>query len=642
MKKSTYAIAFVLFAICMHGCASSTISAQAQPQTDQSQGSSSAYRSFALASDFPSDIVIPDIDGMRSTAFIVSASEPSGVIPVDIDATPLQVSTSFKTFEAPNGAGIPSRLVVAAADRAFLLTSDAVISFNPTSGAILGMSSAISQLTIEGGHRNSDGTSASVTVTPSYPGGVTQSGDRLFVSSANYIKTQAPAVTAPGTVQIFSIASDGSLSRTGSFVTSGFNPTGLAVRNGDELLVLNSGVIDIVNSQGTPQTAASIDVVDINKLTIKATIPLGIVAASPYGMALTIDQSRAFVGSAAYGDVYEIDLINQKVLHGKDNPIVVTTGSDYVSALTLSVDDLYLYASSFEQSAVLPFDLSGSDPVIGSAFVVGFPAGVTDQNPSGANTGAGPLAVRPGSRGVDYQGEDLFVLTGYPGTLVAINTGAPAKRYVAPSEPAAQDNNNTPTTPPTGSTGTPCQGFAQAVKEVHYGSGAGFGQGNFPDIVLGPPHGAGANSGSTNVLSLGNGGEIILDLGNCEAIDGTGADFIVFENAFNIGGNPNDPYAELGIVGASEDGITFVDFPCHTSSYPYTGCAGWHPVYSNPSNSISPFDPATAGGDAFDLHDIGLAKARYIRIVDAGLSGGAGGTAGFDLDAVSVVNGELR
>jgi len=49
---------------------------------------------------------------------------------------------------------------------------------------------------------------------------------------------------------------------------------------------------------------------------------------------------------------------------------------------------------------------------------------------------------------------------------------------------------------------------------------------------------------------------------------------------------------------------------------------------------------ATAGGDAFDLADVGLAEARYVRITDRGDLGGLAGV--FDLDAVGIVNLECR
>jgi hypothetical protein len=290
---------------------------------------------------------------------------------------------------------------------------------------------------------------------------------------------------------------------------------------------------------------------------------------------------------------------------------------------------------------VFPYDLqSVTDPVIGEGLVVGYPAGVTAENPTGANTGAGPIAVRPGSRGIDYEGADLFILTSYPGTLVAAISDAPALAYVPDFNPPG-DEADLPPLPPEGSDDHDCRGFAQSVHSVSYGNGAGFGQNNYPNVVLGPPKGGGAGQGGTDVLSLGIGGEIVLDLGSCRLIDGPGYDFIVFENAFLIGGKPSSPFKELGIVSVSNDGINFLEFHCHNASYPYDGCAGWSPVYSHPNNDISPFDANTAGGDAFDLSDLGVTEARYIKIRD--LEGfGAGGAAGFDLDAVSVINGKIK
>ena len=68
----------------------------------------------------------------------------------------------------------------------------------------------------------------------------------------------------------------------------------------------------------------------------------------------------------------------------------------------------------------------------------------------------------------------------------------------------------------------------------------------------------------------------------------------------------------------------------------YPGCAGVNPVESHPDNCIDARDPNVAGGDVFDLADLGLERARFVRIQDAAVSG----PGGFDLDAVSVVNGE--
>lgn len=181
--------------------------------------------------------------------------------------------------------------------------------------------------------------------------------------------------------------------------------------------------------------------------------------------------------------------------------------------------------------------------------------------------------------------------------------------------------------------------FISCVLSYEPGPGAGFGQAKFPEIIYGPPIGGGTANGSQDVLTLGGGGEIAFGFGGNAIVDGPGADFIVFENPFDIAGDPTDPYAEPGVVSVSEDGVTWVDFPCEKDTYPYTGCAGWHPVISNPANGISPFDAATAGGDPFDLADVGLTRARYVRIRDVSFKG-ASPTEGFDLDAAAIVHAE--
>ena len=627
-----------LLAITMLSCGHSEIGSSLAGQTDESI----LPPSFALSSDFPADIIIPNIDGMKSTAFIVSTSTPAAVIAVDIDKNPMELSGDFEGLISPDGSGIPARLVISATDEAFLLTSNSLIYFNPVSGYVYYNTSATRPVDIGSGHLNSDGSTADSTITPSFPSGMTRLGDKLFIATANYISTENPAYAAPGTIQVFEIQGGQLLERITTFVTSAYNPTGLSIRSESQLIITNTGVLDIIDARGVPKTKSVIDIVDPDTYEIKASIDMGMAGLSFHPIALTYDDSIGFIGSHAYSQVYEIDFINRRIVRGLDDPIAVTSrNSDYITDIDLSVDNTYMYAASFETSTVYPFDLTDvTDPAIGNGLVVGYESGVTPENPTGANTGAGPIAVRPGSRGTDYEGADLFILTGYPGTLVPAISDSPAQDYL-PDVSVEEDDVDAPPPPPEGDEGEACQGYAQAVYSVSFGDSAGFGQDSLPDVVLGPPHGKGAGSGSFNVLSLGKQGQIVLDLSNCPAVDGDGEDFIVFENAFLIGGDPEAPFAELAAVGVSDDGVNFTEFDCKSDAYPYTGCAGWHPVYSHPDNDISPFDVDEAGGDAFDLAEIGIDEARYIRIRDINGTGG-GEVAGFDLDAVSVINGEIR
>ena len=171
--------------------------------------------------------------------------------------------------------------------------------------------------------------------------------------------------------------------------------------------------------------------------------------------------------------------------------------------------------------------------------------------------------------------------------------------------------------------------FATSIVTYVPGDGAGFGQESLPDIVLGPPLGAGENAGSLDVLTLGHEGLIVLAF-DIPIVDGVGPDIIVYENPF-IG------FPETGIVSASEDGQTWYTWDCDSANEDdlFPGCAGVTPSLSHPDNCIDATDPAVAGGDHFDLADIGLETANYIRVQDSG----ANEFGGFDLDAVAIVHG---
>jgi hypothetical protein len=185
--------------------------------------------------------------------------------------------------------------------------------------------------------------------------------------------------------------------------------------------------------------------------------------------------------------------------------------------------------------------------------------------------------------------------------------------------------------------------FADEIVSFAPGTDAGFGQDQLPGIVLGPPFGGGPGMGSLDVVSLGNGGEIVLRFDEPVICDADGADFTVFENAFRSAGGTGPVFAEVGIVAVSQDGIDFFEFPFDPDTY--EGLAGKTPVYSAPDNGIDPADPAVSGGDSFDLAGVGLAWAAYVRIVDPGAAIPDPGNlippgivGGFDLDAIVAIH----
>lgn len=199
--------------------------------------------------------------------------------------------------------------------------------------------------------------------------------------------------------------------------------------------------------------------------------------------------------------------------------------------------------------------------------------------------------------------------------------------------------------------------YASEVVEYEVGETGGYGEEYLPDCVLGAPAGFGLDQGNNDpdeVFSLGHGGRITLKMSKT-IVDGEGPDFTIFENAFRIGGSDDMRFAEAAFVEASEDGTVFVRFPNdydpsgggdNPQAFPgnFHGFAGIEPVFANldpdgdgdESDFIDPGDPSVSGGDKFDLADVGLAWADYIRIIDTGSVVRAPGTESYDGDGTLI------
>ncbi|TDI87854.1 MAG: T9SS type A sorting domain-containing protein [Caldithrix sp.] len=180
--------------------------------------------------------------------------------------------------------------------------------------------------------------------------------------------------------------------------------------------------------------------------------------------------------------------------------------------------------------------------------------------------------------------------------------------------------------------------WADIVVSFTPGAGAGFGQNFFPDNVLGPPDPDQAltefnpSSKPQELLSLGQGGGIVLEFTDNFIVDGEGVDFTVFENVFFFSGS-TVPFIEAAFVAVSMDGENWVEFPWDTTTF--EGFAGVTPTFDNQN----PTDPNVSGGDSFDLADVGLPYAKYVKLTDIGDLKKEGPFNGdFDLDAVVAVN----
>jgi hypothetical protein len=191
-----------------------------------------------------------------------------------------------------------------------------------------------------------------------------------------------------------------------------------------------------------------------------------------------------------------------------------------------------------------------------------------------------------------------------------------------------------------------CDPFAVDVVSFSPGEAAGFGAEAMPEIIQGPPQGGGPGFQSTDVVSLGVGGRIVLELA-CPVENGEGVDLVVYENAFAVhrsdeNGNAIElgNYVEPARVAVSDDGDVFVGWPCTPTLPPsgiadddgVDGCAGMATVAEGAS--LAGVFP-DGGGDGFDLDTVGLEQARFVEIVDVSTTG-SGVSAGFDLDSIAV------
>lgn len=182
---------------------------------------------------------------------------------------------------------------------------------------------------------------------------------------------------------------------------------------------------------------------------------------------------------------------------------------------------------------------------------------------------------------------------------------------------------------------------------ISYGVNGGYNDHLLPGITHGEPQ-----ISLLHVVSLGSGGVATIELGEFQIVDGLGPDFTVFENP--IVDDAYGFFSERAQVEVSADGRTYHAFPCDAfdPEQIYDGCAGVGVVY--PTADL--LDPEASGGDVFDLADVGIETARFIRITDLNtcIAGdptyetAAGealcaeiGKQGFDLDAMVILNGRF-
>lgn len=365
-----------------------------------------------------SDLVTSSAPGLGAKAFLVEdrgfvrVLDLSGATPRLERAIALQ-ATALMPGQALGALSIQD-------ERTALLTSsgtgaEAVWVFDPTAaqGPADVVRLDVGHLTVSwpAGTPNSAGADVGGRALPiSYLSGAAIAGGRLWFTSSNFDRNFD---LEPGTVFLYDW---NPITRTASGAggvirTSAFNPTGLTrivTPRGELLLVTCSGPF------GTGP--AAIDVIDprgpavVGRIDLGATNAAGRVVVSP-------DGTRGYVGDSSAGLVHVLDLAGIGDLIGQPGTadlaarrlgawgLPAAGPSQYVSSIALSHTGRYLYAASFNESAVHVVDLAAP----GVATIVrGFARTGDPANFEGLSS---LVAVRPGVPGVDFQGPSLLVGT---------------------------------------------------------------------------------------------------------------------------------------------------------------------------------------------------------------------------------------
>ena len=343
-----------------------------------------------------------------------------------------------------------------------------------------------------------------------------------------------------------------------------------------------------------------------------------------------------------FGDVADVDFDNDGVVTGKDFSIFVdafdaaTGGANYDARVDLNRDgkvdwtDYALFKARWGKDRAVLLITPGRTTMRftpGSLRCLGSSAGAAIASLARSRSRRSPSAPAEASSSTSRAAR---ASGGAPTTTArTARTRAPARRTAAPAPmPAPPRTADGSASHEAGTCeGGPGARFITGVVDHRFGPGQNHNQvGGFPEALYGPPYAGNPAS----VVSLGNGGYVVVEFAGNAIIDGPGVDFTVFENPF---GN----FRELATVAVSEDGLTWHEFPCTAGpgAIDFGYCAGVNPVLSRPGNGVDPLDPSVSGGDTYDLRDIGVTRARYVRITDRPDLDSV-----FDLDAVAIVNAE--
>lgn len=241
-------------------------------------------------------------------------------------------------------------------------------------------------------------------------------GQRLYVSAVNMLRSEPPAVYAPGMVLVYDWDGEKLHVAQPKVLWPGFaNPQTIILKD-DRVYVVSTGIIEQDTAAWQASTAAGLSIFSRSDLQLIDRIDLGRAAAGP---AIVSDDGHwMYIGSLLHADLFKIDLAQRRIVRGMNNPIrlVDAEGPQSIFGLQWHASGL-IFVSSFDQDALFVVD-SDDDQVSPWPFVVPL-----DLNPDNAVlAGSHQIALRPGRNGVDFRGPDFFVLQSLAARVVTVDS----------------------------------------------------------------------------------------------------------------------------------------------------------------------------------------------------------------------------
>lgn len=195
----------------------------------------------------------------------------------------------------------------------------------------------------------------------------------------------------------------------------------------DQIYILNSGnfIFDVETSQFMcdPNFPPSISILDTKTDEIIETIDIPLsetnsLVCAPSSMEFTSDKRSAYLGLSLVGAMLKVNLENNAVINGSDNPIVVTdlSGLNTITDVVFSKNG-FGFAALFNTDQIAVFD-PNTDELNPFPFIEPIPAGIKATNQdSEFFDGVQFLATRDGS----FKGPEIFFITGISSKLGSVD-----------------------------------------------------------------------------------------------------------------------------------------------------------------------------------------------------------------------------